>query len=151
MIIERVPNGQIAAGILKYEDPELQKNVLDNLKIDKGAWVQSVVESISILEGNWLRMYAVIDENKIKGYMIATNCNNPPLSKYIMINYLTLFGVEDQDRVEWGLKLLGEIKQWSESLNCKQIIAICKNKLMARLYAQYGFQIMPDVLIKLEW
>jgi hypothetical protein len=145
MKIERIESTGILTSILKLEDPGIEENVLDQLKITKAEWVQYLIQTIGFLDGNFMRIWGLVEDDKILGYMVATNCMAPPLYRSFMINYQAFFGLTDEDGIPFGLKAFEEVKAWARSFNSENIMIFVNNKLQERFYSRYGFKSTENI------
>lgn len=150
MKVERITDIKLATSILGLEDNGLQINVLTPMECSKAEWVQWIIDSIQFNDGNFLRLFAISDNNKIKGYMVATNCVVPPVSRYFIINYQAFFGLSDDDGIKYGLSALEEVKKWAIQCGCRKIFISCLNEAQTRFYQRYGFHRLPDINMLME-
>jgi hypothetical protein len=136
MEIERIISEEMAAGILRLEDPRLQSQVLDRLECTKSEWVQGIVRYLPFLYGNFLRMWAIREGMAIRAYMIAVNAVQPPFSRSVMIVYQNFFGMTDDEGELYLQRCLDEVKAWTRELGAKKICIVTD---YPRVNARLGF------------
>jgi hypothetical protein len=152
MKVERVTSAEVVASILSLDDPGLAANVLDKMGVTKAEWVQHLVEGISMMDGELLRVYAAVEGGKILGYMVAINCMQPPMFKTFMISYQTFPGMKDEKGASLDLAALEQIKEWAAAYRCHEIMAFVRTEAMSRLYSlKAGFKQTEDICMILEF
>jgi hypothetical protein len=153
MKIEHITDPAIIATILELDDPGLEANVFNNEKYNKAEWFQSILRRVRIDDGNTFRVYGVVCEGKIKGYMTAMKCVDPPVYNFFVIGYQTFIQIQDiHERQRVALDALAEVIAWAKENGCQMIVATAKNEKLARAYEMTaGFKRTEDITLVLEF
>jgi L-amino acid N-acyltransferase YncA len=153
MEITQITDPAMIATILALDDPGLDANMFGTQKCSKVEWVQHLLKMVQADNGNSFRIYGIVEEGRVLGYMSALNCSDPPVYRCFVIEYQTFLGIEDiNERKSLALQALNKIQDWARGNGCCQIAVCAKNETVARSYSIFaGFKRTEDITLMLEF
>ena len=132
--IVRITERRHIVSILAIEDERLDAQVLHLRNISKVEWVQWLESMIS--KENLIGMWGILENDKIRYYIVAMNAVMPPISKAIMLLYQNFFGAKDSNGNNYG-RVLDYIKKWGIELGANEICAFTR---YPRIMSRFGFK-----------
>jgi hypothetical protein len=148
MEIQRITKAGIIATILELDDPALEPEILSRSRITKLEWVQWLQSRIMLEE---FRLYAVVTDNRIKGYMPIMHCFDPPVANFLTPVYQQFFGLRNADGKRYRDIAFDEVLTWARDLKTPMIMASARSKDQADKYMNdYGFILLSDIPLMLE-
>jgi hypothetical protein len=118
--IERITKEEEAIGILKLDDPQLKKQVLDKQGMTAVEWVQWIEGHLNDNDGNFMRLWAVKEGGMIKAYMIMLNTVVPPVSRACYILYQCFFGMTDEEGEPYHRELIRMARGWAKECGARK-------------------------------
>lgn len=152
MIVTHITDPRLIATILNLPDDGLAANILSGFKCTRAEWVQYLKDYSPELDHDFLRVYGVVSDDKVQGYMVAINTYFPPLSRAFIVLYQTFLQLTAPERPKAALAALEKIKAWALEKGCHMIAVSAKNENTARLYITCaGFKKTEDIPLTLEF
>jgi len=127
--LKRITDPAEVATIFGLVDERLE----DQVHMDPGEWVQYLQNQMT--KEGWACMWGLVENGRIKRYIVAVNAVSPPISRAVLILYQNFF--KDHEN---GLRALEEIKAWARTKGADRVAI---HTLYPRINAQFGFMKEP--------
>lgn len=138
--IVRITEQKHIASILGLHDERLEKQVLHMRNISKADWVQFL--SSMITKPNLIAIWGVLENDKIKHYLVALNAVMPPLAKEVFFLYQNFFGNKDSKGQPYHFQMLELVKQWGLEIGAE---SLCLTTAYPKVMSRFGFEKADDL------
>lgn len=132
--IVRITERKHVASILAIEDERLAPQVLYLRDITKAEWVQWLENMVP--RDDVLRMWGVLENNKLVYYLVAINGMMPPLAYEVLLLYSTFYGAKNTAGDKYNIQVLEKVKEWGRELGAKRIQTFTQ---YPRVMSKFGF------------
>jgi len=123
--LRRITDPAEIATIFGLADERLE----DQVSMDRGEWVQYLQNQMH--KEGWACMYGLIENGRVKKYMVAVNAVSPPISRAVLILYQNFFKDHENGKIA-----LEKIKTWARQKGAQKIAI---HTLYPRINKEFGF------------
>ncbi len=142
--IVRITERKLIASILGIQDKRLEEQVLTIRGMNKAEWVQFLENYIE--HQDRIAVWGIVEDSKIKYYLVALNSIAPPISNEVALLYQNFFGAKDSDGKDYR-RVLDCVREWAKGLGARQIYAFTK---YPRVMSRFGFKVDAGVGVTLS-
>lgn len=136
MKIERINSKELVATILAIDDSRLDKYVLKPRGCTKAEYVQGLTRQI--VREHFMRIWGVVEDEKVKYYMVAFNAVAPPFSREMYIWYQNFYGLKDENGNHLGEMAEEKVMEWARECGAFRVNTFTnKPKVMS----MFGYQV----------